>query len=219
VFVPASTPRIKLDPMRALGADVQLCDTYDEAEQAAKAWARETGAPYISPYGHPHVIAGAGTVALEILDERPDVAEIVVSLGGGGLASGTGVAARSLSGSTQVTAVEVEASAPFTASLARGRIVSIEVGRTLADGLAGNLDPDTPTFALVRQVVDRVLVLPENDLRAAMAGTPEREGVTIEGAAAAAVGAVLSGRAGRQGPTAVVVSGGNVDPEVLRTLG
>jgi len=218
VYAPENAPRTKLEAIRALGATLRSCRDYDEAERRAKEHGHSGSAMFISPYSHPDVIAGAGTVGLEILEERPDIDVIVVAIGGGGLISGIAIAADGL-GAGSVLGVEVEASSPFTRSLAAGRIVEIEVGPTLADGLSGNLDPDTVTFDIVRRLVPRIVVIPEPEIAAAMKGMVAEERLVAEGAAAAAVAAVLSGRAGVAGRrVAVVLSGGNVDPEKLKTL-
>ena len=125
------------------------CRDYDEAEARAKEHGARGPAMYISPYSHPDVIAGAGTVALEILEQDPGVEVIVCPVGGGGLISGTAIAA----GPAVATwGVETESSSPFTQGLAAGRIVPIDVRPSLADGLAGNLDPETITFDLVRRL-------------------------------------------------------------------
>jgi threonine dehydratase len=218
VYAPENAPRTKLEAIRALGATLRACRDYDEAERRAKEHGQGGTAMYISPYSHPHVIAGAGTVGLEILEEQPDIDVIVVAIGGGGLISGIAIAADGL-GAATVLGVEVEASSPFTRSLAAGRIVEIDVGPTLADGLSGNLDPDTITFDIVRRLVPRIVVIPEPEIAAAMKGMVAEERLVAEGAAAAAVAAVLSGRASVAGKrVAVVLSGGNVDPEKLKTL-
>jgi threonine dehydratase len=218
VYAPEHAPRTKLEAIRALGATLRSCHDYDEAERRAKEHGQSGSAMFISPYSHPDVIAGAGTVGLEILEERTDIDVIVVAIGGGGLISGIAIAADGL-GAGSVLGVEVEASSPFTRSLAAGRIVEIEVGPTLADGLSGNLDPDTVTFDIVRRLVPRIVVIPEPEIAAAMKGMVAEERLVAEGAAAAAVAAVLSGRASVAGKrVAVVLSGGNVDPEKLKTL-
>ena len=208
VYVPENAPKTKLDAIRELGAELRACADYDEAERRAKEHGARGAAVYISPYAHPDVIAGAGTVALEIMEDLDDVQAIVVPIGGGGLISGTAIAAN---GRTEVAGVEVEASTPFTTSLRAGRITGIDVGRTLADGLSGNLDPDTPTFDIVRAHVKRIAVVSERDLRAAIQGVAEHERLIIEGAAAAAVAAVATRKLdvrGRQ--TAIVLSGANI---------
>jgi threonine dehydratase len=208
VYVPEHAPRTKLDAIRALGAELRPCRDYDEAERLAKAHGATGRAIFISPYAHPDVIAGAGTVALEILDDLPEVTTIVAAIGGGGLISGISIAA---AGRAEAAGVEVEASTPFTTSLRAGRITEIEVGDTLADGLSGNLDPETPTFEIVRAHVQRIAVVSETELAAAMRGTAERERLIVEGAAAAAVAAVLTGKLAARGPTAIVLSGANID--------
>ena len=218
VYVPEHAPRTKLDAIRATGADLRPSADYDDAERRAKEDARSRPAIYISPYSHPDVIAGAGTVALEILDEQPD-ATIVVPIGGGGLISGIAIAAAARRDPANVCGVEVEASSPFTHSRAAGRIVTIDVGPTLADGLAGNLDPDTVTFDIVQNLVPQVAVITEDELKAAMAGLLLKEKLIVEGAGAVGVAALLSRKlVTNGGPVAVVVSGANVDPSVLRSL-
>src|ERR1043166_9503604 len=121
VFASSQAPRTKLDAMRFWKAEVRLCRDYDEAERQAKAYAAEGHGTYISPYSHPDVIAGAGTIGLELLDQHPHLDAVVVPIGGGGLISGIGIAIKALSPSTRVIGVEVAASCPFTTSLAAGR--------------------------------------------------------------------------------------------------
>ena len=209
VYAPENAPKTKLEAIRAAGAELRLCTDYDEAERRAKEHGARGIGVFISPYAHPDVIAGAGTVALEILSERPEVNTIVASIGGGGLISGIAIASQ---GRCEVAGVEVEASTPFTSSLRAGKIVEIDVGETLADGLSGNLDPDSPTFDIVRQRVQRIAVVSEDDLREAIRGVAYHEKLIIEGATAAAVAAVLSGKLAVRGKTtAIVLSGANID--------
>ena len=215
VFTPRSAPRAKLDYIARHGADLRPAPTYEEAERMAKAFAVETGATYISPYSHPDVIAGAATVAVEILEDWPEVDTILASVGGGGLVSGIAVANRALAGRVEVVGVECDSSPAFHEALKAGRIVEVEVHPTLADGLAGNMDPETITFDLVRRLVDRMVLAPEAAIAEAIRGLFEQERVIAEGAGATAVAALLSGLpvAGRK--VAVVVSGSNIDAELL----
>jgi threonine dehydratase len=218
VYVPSTAPRTKLDAIRASGATLELCSDYDEAERRAKEHGGKGDALFISPYSHADVIAGAGTVGLEILEDWPEVDSIVVPIGGGGLVSGIAIAAAS-SGRASVAGVEVQASSPFTKSIAAGRIVPIDVGPTLADGLAGNLDPDTVTFEIVRALVPTIVLVCEDDLRAAIAGTVVEERMIVEGAGAAGVAAVLAHKLDVRGRrVAIVLSGGNIDQEKLKTI-
>jgi threonine dehydratase len=216
VFVPERAPRAKLDAIRASGADLRPCPDYDAAERSAKAHAAAGHGLYISPYSHPDIIAGAGTLGLEILAEWPEVDVIVVPIGGGGLISGVAIAARAVSPRTTVHGVEVEASSPFTRGLAAGHIVEIDVGETLADGLSGNLDPDTVTFEIVRRNVSDIALVSEEGLREAIRGMAEREETIVEAAGAAGVAAVLSERLGKPAQRiAVIASGGNIDRTTL----
>jgi threonine dehydratase len=219
VYVPADAPKAKLDAIRSSTATVVTCDSYDETETRAKEHARREDAVYISPYSHPDVIAGAGTVGLEILEDWPDVDIIVVPIGGGGLISGVASAVRALSETAEVVGVEVNASNPFTQSLAAGRIVTIDVQPTLADGLAGNLDPETLTFDIVRANVSRIALVDEAQLGAAVAAIAGHEHLVTEGAGAVGVAALLGRELEVRGKkVAVVLSGGNIDPDKLATL-
>ena len=195
IFTPATAPRAKRNAIRLHGADLRDdARTYDEAEQAARACARKHGGVYISPYNHADVIAGAGTVALEIAEALPDVKTVMVPLGGGGLASGVGLALRAAAPGARLIGVEAAASIPFTASLAHGVITAIDPAPTLADGLAGNLEPGSMTFPIVQQVVHEVVTVTEAELRAAMRAMAAEEHLIVEGAGAVAVAALAARR-------------------------
>jgi threonine dehydratase len=215
VFIAADAPRAKVDAIARSGAQLRPCADYDEAEQQAKAFAAESGDIFVSPYSHPDVIAGAGTIGLELAEQQPDLDAVVVPIGGGGLISGIGIALEALSPSTRLIGVEVRASCPFTSSLAAGRLVTIEVGPSLADGLTGNLDPETITLDIVRELVDEIVVVEEDELRRALAEVVSHEHVMIEGAAAAGAAALLSGKIPRAGNVAVILSGANIDAQRL----
>jgi threonine dehydratase len=215
VFIAANAPRAKVDAIRAAGAELRECGDYDEAERQAKAHASGGGGLYISPYSHPDVIAGAGTIGLELLEDLPSLDTVIVPVGGGGLIGGIGIAVKALSPSTRVVGVEVAASCPFTRSLAAGTLVTIDVGPSLADGLTGNLDPDTITLDIVRDVVDQIVTVDEPLLRRALAGIVTNEHLIIEGAAAAGPAAILGGRIELRGNVAVILTGANIDGERL----
>lgn len=213
VYVPEHAPKAKTDAMRELGAELRPCRDYDEAERRAKEQGARGIGIYISPYAHPDVIAGAGTAGLEILEDDDRIDTIVASIGGGGLVSGLGIAA---AGRAEIAGAEVEASTPFTSSFAAGRLVEIEVKDSLADGLIGNLDPDSPTFELVRHHVPRIAVVSEDELRTAIRETFAHERLVIEGATAAAVAAVATRKLDlRDRRVAVVLSGANIDAAKL----
>jgi threonine dehydratase len=217
VYAPRTAPRAKLDPIRRHGADLRTdAPDYDEAERRAKALAARGDAVFVSPYSDLDVMAGAGSVAVEIFEEQPDVGAIVVPLGGGGLLSGVAVAARAISPAAQAIGVELEASHPFRDSLAAGRLVEVQVGPTIADGLAGNADPDTITFDYIQRLVCGVVMVAEKEVRAAMRGLVEREHLIAEGAGAVGVAAVQSGRVAPDGRSiAIIITGGNIDPDAL----
>ena len=211
VFIAGDAPRAKRDAIRAAGADLRECADYDTAEREAKAYAAAGHGTYISPYSHPDVIAGAGTIGLELIEQEPYLDTVIVPVGGGGLISGIGIAIKAVSPSTRVVGVEVAASCPFTKSLEAGRLVTIDVRPSLADGLTGNLDPDTLTLDIVREVVDEIVIVDEPLLRRALAGVVTQDHLLIEGAAAAGPAAILSGQIQIKGNVAVVLTGANID--------
>ncbi len=221
VFTPATAPEAKKNAIRRHGAVLHgECDDYDAAEKQAKEYAEVEGGVYISPYSHPDVIAGAGTIGLEIVEAMPEFDVIVIPLGGGGLASGMGLAIKAAAPHVTIVGVEVEASSPFTLSLEAGRITEITPRQSLADGLTGNLEAGAITFALVKQVVDYVVTVSEDDLARAMKGLATEERLIVEGAGVAATAALMAGKASAPGQRVVVmVTGGNVDlPKWLFTI-
>jgi threonine dehydratase len=218
VYVPSTAPRNKQEAIERMGATLVACADYDEAESRAKQHGAR-GAVFISPYSHPDVIAGAGTIALEMLEQEPELDTILVPVGGGGLVSGIAVAVVGSASRAEVVGIEVQASCPFRESLAAGRIVQIEVGRTIADGLSGNLDPETITFDIVRRLGTRMTIVDDTLLRAAIAGVLVEERLVVEAAGAAGVAAVLADAGPLRGHrTAVVLSGANIDRDVLASV-
>ena len=221
VFTPINAPEAKKNAIRRHGAILHSdCADYDVAEHQAREFADQEGGVYISPYNHPDVIAGAGTIGLEIIEAMIGVDVVVVPLGGGGLASGIGLAIKTASPKTTMVGVEVEASSPFTSSLEAGRITAITPRPSLADGLVGNLEPGSMTFPMVKQLVDYVVTVSEDDLKRAMKGLATEERLIVEGAGAAAVAAIMAGKASAAGHRVVaMVTGANVDlPKWLLTI-
>ena len=221
VFTPAGAPEAKKNAIRRHGAILhEDCADYDAAEQQARELADQEGGVYISPYNHRDVIAGAGTIGLEIIEAMPAFDVVVIPLGGGGLASGMGLAIKAAAPNATVVGVEVEASSPFTLSLEAGRITEITPGPSLADGLVGNIERGSMTFPLVKQVVDKVVTVSEDELRLAMKGLAAEERLIVEGAGAAAVAATMAGKASEPGQRVIaMVTGGNVDlPKWLFTI-
>ncbi len=220
VFTPADAPQSKLAAIRRDGADLRPDGRdYDAAERMAKAFAKETGAEFISPYSDADVIAGAATVALEMLEDEPDLDTLVVPIGGGGLISGVASVAKAIAPRCQVIGVEVAASNAFQQSVRAGKLVEIVPGETLADGLGGNPDPETITFAFIQRLVDRIVTVSEGDLAAAIAGLAEAEHAIAEGAGAAATAAIAGQRIEvRDRRVGAIVSGGNIDRARLKSL-
>jgi threonine dehydratase len=217
VFTPRDAPRAKLDAIRRHGATLRAeFSSYDDAEVAAKRFARQSQLPFVSPYNDPDVIAGAGTIALEIFEALPHVGTIVVPIGGAGLISGVAIAAKSLAPGTRIIGVEVEASSAFAVSLRNGRITVIDPQPTLADGLGGNMDPDTVTFEIVQRYVDDIVTVSEAELGDGLRGLLSEEHLVTEGAGAAAPAAVLAGKARGPGHLVALVTGSNIDIARLR---
>ncbi len=219
VFTPRGAPRAKLDYITRHGADLRaVADTYEDAERLAKEFAAAERITYISPYSHPDVIAGAASIALEILEDWPEVEAILVPVGGGGLVSGIALAAKALCDRIEIVGVEAAASPAFHSSLAAGRIVEVQVAPTIADGLAGNMDPETITFDYVRRYVDRVVLAPERTIEDAVRSLAATDHLIAEGAGATAVAALASGLHLKARHVAVVVSGSNIDRAQLARL-
>lgn len=221
VFTPATAPEAKQNAIRRHGAILHAdCADYDTAEQQAKEFAESEGGIYISPYNHPDVIAGAGTIGLELAEVMPLLDMIVLPLGGGGLASGVGLAAKAAMPHATIVGVEVEASSPFALSLEAGRITEIRPRPSLADGLVGNLEPGSITFPIVQQVVDVVVSVSEDELARAMKGLAAEERLIVEGAGAVSVAAIVAGKAAAPGKkVAALITGANVDlPKWLYTI-
>ena len=217
VFTPRDAPVVKLDAIRRFGADLRAdAPDYDEAERRAKAFARESGAEFISPYSDEDVIAGGATVALEMFEEVADLDTFVVPIGGGGLVSGIARVVKAIDPSRTVVGIELDASHPFQSSLDAGRLVEIVAGPTLADGLGGNPDPDTITWSYVQRLVDRIALVSEESLRDAMIGLVTHEHLIAEGAGVASVAALVSGRIDvTDRRVGAIVTGANIDRERL----
>ena len=217
VFTPSGAPAAKLRRISSYGVDLRpVARDYDEAERLALEEARTSGATYVSPYNDPFVLAGASTVGLEVLAQVPRVDEVVVPLGGGGLLSGIALALEPERRRCRLVGAEPAASPAFTTARRHGRITPIEVGATLADGLAGNIEPGSITFPIVRDLVDQVVTVDEKLLRRAIKALAGDEHLIAEGAGAIGAAAVLGGLT-RPGAkcTVVVLTGSNIDLATL----
>ena len=209
VFVPADAPRVKVDGIRALGATVDETQPhYDAAHHAAQRFAAAHGSTFINPCAGRTLLAGQGTVALEILDDLPDVRTLVVPIGGGGLVGGIAGFVREVAPSVRIIGVQSEVTNAMAASLAAGRRVEIDTPPTLADGLAGQIDDEG--YEVGRYAIDEMIVVSEREVAEAMAWLWREHDIRAEGSGAVAVAALL--RVGAfVGPVAAIVTGGNVD--------
>lgn len=211
IFVPKSAPRVKVSRIRELGAEVVPVEGgYDAAEAAAKREAAAGGGVYVHAYSDPAVVAGQGTVGLEIAATRPDAATLLVPVGGGGLIGGIGIVARALLPEARVVGVQSTYTSAMAASLAAGELRSGPTGPTICDGLAG--DTNEVSLRLARRVVDEMVIVDEPMVGEAVLRLHEHEGVLAEGSAAVVVAALLDGLvAGGTGPIVAVLTGGNID--------
>ncbi|WP_242622880.1 threonine ammonia-lyase [Pseudonocardia sediminis] len=215
VFMPERAALPKVDATRGYGAVVHLRgETVDDAVAEATAFARETGAVFVHPFDHPDIIAGQGTVGLEILEQVPDVATVLVAAGGGGLLGGVAAAIRARRPDVRIVGVQAAGAAAWPASLAAGEPVAVTGMRTIADGIAVGRPGDT-TFSQVSSLIDELVTVGEDALSRALVHCLERAKMVVEPAGVAPVAALLEEPARWPGPIVAVLSGGNVDPLVM----
>jgi threonine dehydratase len=218
IVVPESASRAKVE---AIGRyNVTLLErgaNYDEAERLARQMERETAKTFVSPYNDAEVIAGQGTIALEILEDAPQLDAIVVPVGGGGLIAGLAIAAKALNPQIKIYGAEPAATPTMREALKAGRIREIEEDETIADGLAGNIEQDSITFPIVQELVEEIITVSEEEISRALAGFARQEHILIEGAAAVALAALNDPRiAGQQ--LAAVISGRNITMDLFATI-
>ena len=215
VFMPVDASIPKVEATRAYGADVQFAGaTVDEALLAAQAFAQQTGAILIHPFDHDDVVAGQGTLGLEILAKIPDVKTVVVCTGGGGLLAGVAFAIKSLRPDVRVIGVQAEGAATYPQSLAAGAPVARDQMNTMADGIAVARPGDIP-FAIAQEYVDEFRTVTEDQISRAVLMLLERAKLVVEPSGAAATAAVMAHPHDFEPPVAVTISGGNVDSLVL----
>jgi threonine dehydratase len=220
VFMPAEASLAKVAAVRGFGGTVRLGgDSVDACVARARERAAETGAVFVHPFDDREIVAGQGTLGLELLDDVDDIATVVVPVGGGGLISGVAGVLKAARPHVRVIGVQVETCSAYPASLERGEPVEVQGGPTIADGIAIKR-PGGLVLPLVQAWVDDMVVVAENDVAEAMVVLLERAKLVVEGAGAVGVAALLTGAivpSGR-GATVVVLSGGNVDAGVLATV-
>ncbi|MFT9785381.1 MULTISPECIES: threonine ammonia-lyase [Streptomyces] len=218
VFMPVGAPLPKVAATQEYGAEVRLHgQVVDETLAAAQEYAARTGAVFIHPFDHPDIIAGQGTVGLEILEQCPEVRTIVVGIGGGGLAAGIAVAVKALRPDVRIVGVQAEGAAAYPPSLAAGHPVSLDDPVTMADGIKVGRPGDVP-FTVIGELVDEVRTVSEDELSSALLLCLERAKLVVEPAGASPVAALLSDPKAFRGPVVAVLSGGNVDPLLLQRV-
>ncbi|MCM3656100.1 threonine ammonia-lyase [Agromyces mediolanus] len=222
IFMPVGVALPKLEATRAYGADVMLAGaSFGETQQASIEYAERTGAVLIPPFDHPDVVAGQGTLGLEILDQVPDAATIVVPIGGGGLAAGIASAAKqraAAEGRTiRVVGVQAANAAPYPVSIEAGEPMQVPVLPTIADGIAV-YRPGELNFRIIRETVDEVVTVGEDDIARALLVLLERAKLVVEPAGAVSVAALITGAVQSDGPVVAMLSGGNIDPLLMQRV-
>jgi threonine dehydratase len=218
VFMPLGASMAKVQATRGYGADVRLVGAiFDEAVQAAKAFAEETGAEFISAFDHDDIIAGQGTVALEILDDLPDVETVIVPVGGGGLMSGVAIALKAINPRIRVVGVQAEGAPALVKAWQKHELVPTPISKTIADGIAIKY-PAERTFHYISRYVDEMVTVSDEDTANTIVMLLERTKLVVEGAGAVGLTALLTNKVTGRGKTAVVLSGGNIDTKLLSSL-
>ena len=218
VFMPATAAIPKISATRAYEAKVILRGAdLGEAVDAALAHAADTGARFIHPYDDPAIIAGQGTLGLELIDQIPDADTVIVPIGGGGLISGAALAIKSVAPHVRIVGVHAEAVPTYAASRAAGRPVTVDVIPTVADGIAVGR-PSELAFDLIEAHVDDIVTVPDDAIKQAVAMLLERAKILVEPSGAVTIAAVLAGLVDADGPVVTVLSGGNIDLLLVGSL-
>lgn len=220
LFLPETVAPVKKKRIEDLGIDVEVRGaSCDRAEAIAREFAARTGRVFVSPYNDWDIVFGAGTVGLELAADLDRFDDVLVPVGGGGLIAGIAAFLKAVRPGARTIGVEPETSAFMAASLAAGRLVEIDERPSIADAVAGGIEPGSITFPLCRELVDSIEIVPEAAIARAMARVYERPGRMIEGAGALPLAALLQSPAGRAGRTVVaVVSGGNIAVDRFREI-
>jgi threonine dehydratase len=222
IFMPVGASLPKVSATRGYGAEVVLTgDTFADCLKAAKEYADKKHAVFIPPFDHIDVVIGQGTVGLEILNELPEVDNIVVAIGGGGLAAGVAVAAKLKAKANgrkvKIYGVQSEHAAPYVTSLKKGKLTEVAITPTIADGIAVS-KPGRIPFELIKKNIDKVVTVSENEIAKAILVILERAKQVVEPAGAVGVAAILAGKLKLKGTTVVILSGGNMDPLLLQRV-
>ncbi|BAV51381.1 threonine dehydratase [Mesorhizobium loti] len=213
-------PQNKLDEIRRLGAEVHIAgNSQDDAQEEVERLVAQQGLVMLPPFDHPAIIAGQGTLGLEMIEQVPDAGLVLVQLSGGGLASGIAAAIKGVSPGTKIIGVSMERGAAMKASLDAGRPVLVEELPTLADSLGGGIGLDNRlTFTMCRDLLDDVILLSEDEITAGIRHAYAQEREIVEGAGAVGIAALLAGKVKANGPVVVLLSGRNIDMNAHRRI-
>ncbi len=219
IFMPFGASLPKFDATKNYGAEVVLSGAvFAETLHAAQEYSAKKGAIFIPPYDNIDVILGQGTVGLEILDQVPDVKNVIVAIGGGGLAAGVATYLKAALGKgVKVWGVQAENAASYVTSLKAGKPTEIKTKRTIADGIAVSKPGKIP-FSLIQQNIDKVVTVSDDEIAKAIVVLSERSKQVVEPAGAVGVAALMSGAIKPKGKTVVVLSGGNIDPLLMQKV-
>ncbi|MHA1463439.1 MAG: threonine ammonia-lyase [Candidatus Heimdallarchaeota archaeon] len=220
IIIPKSTPQNKIDKIRKYKVELVLeGNNYDEAEVFARNLAKEESATFVSGYNDELVVAGQGTIGLELLEQQPSITDVLVPLGGGGLLSGIAIAIKSKKPDINIIGVQTSACPAFYESLKVGKIIDVEMKESIADGMYGGIELGSITFDIIKQYVDEVILVEEESIRKALALIWDKESIRVEGAAAAAIAPILENKSlFKDRVVTAVMTGGNIDDNLFQEI-
>ena len=220
IVVPQNTPKTKIEAIRRYGVDLMIHgENYDEAEKKARQLERELSKVYVSPYNDYDIIAGQGTVGLEMWEQQSNLEVVLVPVGGGGLISGIAIALKSLNPDIEVIGVQSKASPVMYESMKQGRIVEVPIEESIAEGLHGGIEKGSVTFDLVKELVDDIILVEEADIETTIALFLEHHHQVAEGAGAVGLATLMGSEKRFNGRRiGVVISGGNIDISLIKEI-
>jgi len=222
IVIPETAPRKKVDKIKKYNVDLLLYGDYDEAEQKALELAHQEGKSYVSGYNDPDIIAGQGTIGLEILEEFPEVEKVLVPVGGGGLIAGIAIAIKNKNRVIEVIGAQSEASPVMYESLKAGKILKSEelkIQDSIADGLTGGIEEGSITFRIAQKNVNKVILVKEESIKEAIRLLWEKDNQVVEGAGAVGPAVVIENKEQfKNKKTVIVISGGNINDELFNKI-
>ena len=222
IVIPETTPRKKVDKIKKYNVDLVLYGDYDDAEQKALELAHKEGKTYVSGYNDPDIIAGQGTIGLEILEEFPEVEKVLVPIGGGGLVAGIAIAIKNKNRAIEVIGAQSVASPVMYESLKAGKILKSEelkIQDSIADGLSGGIEENSMTFTITQKNVDEVIIVKEETVKQAIRLLWEKDNQIVEGAGAVGPAVVLENKEQfKNKKTVIIISGGNINDELFNKI-